>query len=160
MRLNIGSGDLRAPAPWVNVDAWAGARPDVVADLRRLPWPEGSVDRVYCGHVLEHLPMVDIRRAMLELRRVLRPAGGLCVVGPDYDRAVAGDADPVLLGCIRDGGDRWPGDRHQWLSTETTALLLVRQVFPAAVAVPIVEIGEEWPLPFDVWWQFAIVAAV
>lgn len=159
MRLNLGSGDLRAPVPWVNVDAWPGTRPDVVADLRRLPWPDGCVSQIYCGHVLEHLAEAAVVGALVEMRRVLRPRGRVCVVGPDYDRAFAGDADPVLIGAIRDGGDRWPGDRHLWLSTETAALALVREVFPAAVAVPIAEVAACWPVAFRVWWQFAIEAA-
>jgi ubiquinone/menaquinone biosynthesis C-methylase UbiE len=41
----------------------------VVADLTRLPFPDGSFDRVTCGYVLEHLP--DARVGLSELSRVM-----------------------------------------------------------------------------------------
>ena len=162
MRLNLGSGDHPAPAPWVNVDTWPGARPDVVADLRRLPFPDAAAEYVYCGHVLEHISLPEVTVALTEIRRVLAPGCRLCIVGPDYDRAANADhpeaGDPVLLGAIRDGGDRWPGDRHLWLSTEATALVAVREVFADAEPVPVAELHPGWPTVSRVWWQFAIVA--
>lgn len=138
------------------MDVWPGTKPDICADLCRLPLPDRTISHIYCGHVLEHLTPAGLLRAMCEFRRVLRPEGRLCVVGPDLDRAIAGDADPVLICAIRDGGDRWPGDRHLWESTEAVTLVAVQQMFPNARPVPITEVGDEWPLPFDVWWQFAI----
>lgn len=159
MRLNLGCGDHKAPSPWVNVDAWAGARPDVLADLRMLPWDDHAASSVYCGHVLEHLTPPDATKALREVRRVLRSDGSICVVGPDHDRANGVEKpDKVLLHVIRDGGDRWPGDRHLWLSTETATLDLVRQTFPNATPVPIADLPECWPAFSHVWWQFAIVA--
>lgn len=155
--LNLGSGDLPANAPWVNVDQWQGNRADVTADVRDLPWSAGSVERIYCGHVLEHLEPDEVVVALREMRRVLAPGGEVCIVGPDYDRALV-ENDPVLLSVIRDGGDRWPGDRHLWLSTETTALAFVALVFPNAEPVPIAEVGEPWPVVSHVWWQFCINA--
>jgi SAM-dependent methyltransferase len=42
-------------------------------DIQEIPLETHSVDVVFCSHVLEHVP--DDRRAMRELRRVLRPSG-------------------------------------------------------------------------------------
>lgn len=42
-------------------------------DLQSLPFPDGSFDFVFASHVLEHVP--DDRRALGELRRILRPGG-------------------------------------------------------------------------------------
>ena len=50
-----------------------GPNLDCRVDMRRLPFPDGSWDFVYASHVLEHIP--DDRRALREIRRVLRPAG-------------------------------------------------------------------------------------
>lgn len=42
-------------------------------DLTRIPFRDHSFDAILCNHVLEHIP-AD-RRAMKELRRVLKPDG-------------------------------------------------------------------------------------
>jgi SAM-dependent methyltransferase len=42
-------------------------------DLMALPFPDGHADVFMCSHVLEHVP--DDRRALRELRRILRPDG-------------------------------------------------------------------------------------
>ena len=46
-------------------------------DLCNIDLPDASFDMVYCSHVLEHVP--DDRRAMREIRRVLKP-GGLALI--------------------------------------------------------------------------------
>lgn len=61
------------------------------ADLRRLPFPNGSIDSLSCMHVVEHIglgrygdplnPDGDLA-AMLELQRVLAPGGNLLFVVP------------------------------------------------------------------------------
>jgi SAM-dependent methyltransferase len=52
----------------------------VKADLMDLPFGPGSFDVVLCSHVLEHV--ADDRRAIGELRRVLRPGGFAAVLVP------------------------------------------------------------------------------
>jgi len=64
LKKRIGSGYLSAdlqPGAMVQMD---------ICDIR---YPDASFDVVFCSHVLEHVP--DDRRAMRELRRVLRPTG-------------------------------------------------------------------------------------
>ena len=51
--------------------------------LRGLPLPSGSVDRVYCSHVLEHLSLEDCRKALRETFRILKPGGVFRAVQPD-----------------------------------------------------------------------------
>ncbi len=55
------------------------------ADITSIPFESDSVDVVLCNHVLEHIP--DDRKAMREVRRVLKP-GGWCIlqVPIDYKR--------------------------------------------------------------------------
>jgi len=63
--------------------------------VRGLPVSGASVDRVYCSHVLEHLALDDFRKALAEVRRVLKPAGVFRGVLPDLEReARAYLADP------------------------------------------------------------------
>ena len=52
----------------------------VRGDALRLPFGDGSFDRVIASEVLEHIP--DDRTAMSELARVLRPGGTMAVTVP------------------------------------------------------------------------------
>jgi SAM-dependent methyltransferase len=57
-----------------------------VADITAIPHPDESFDAVVCSHVLEHVP--EDRRAMAEVRRVLRPGGAAYFMQPvDFGRA-------------------------------------------------------------------------
>lgn len=160
MHLNVGCGNHRVDG-WVNLDVWAGpgVYPDMLGTATALPFRDWSVDAVYCGHVLEHLgPGVELDRALCEIRRVLHPDGRLCVVGPDCDRVLANWAEwgPLWDG-VRYGGDRWPGDRHQWRSTGPDMLAALRPFFPTVVEVDVGVLDDFWPLVDDPGWQFAIV---
>lgn len=163
MLLNVGSGDLRAPVPWVNVDSHEGdgVTPDILADARDLkPIADGEADAVFAGHLLEHLSYGwGVPAVLREFRRVLRPGGRLGIVGPDYTRALAADpVDDVLLEVIRNGGGRWKGDLHLWVSTAALTLAEVRRTFPDAREVPVGELDAFWPIHSRVGWQFAITA--
>jgi SAM-dependent methyltransferase len=54
---------------------------------RGLPVAEGSVDMVYCSHVLEHLPVNDMRLALRNTFKMLRPGGVFRSVIPDLRMA-------------------------------------------------------------------------
>ncbi|MFJ3339494.1 class I SAM-dependent methyltransferase [Streptomyces sp. NPDC086766] len=58
-----------------------------VADMRRLPFPDGRFDTVVCGdNALPHLlTEQDVHGALAEMRRVLRPAGLLLLSTRPYD---------------------------------------------------------------------------
>jgi SAM-dependent methyltransferase len=62
-------------------------------DVTSLDFPDDSFDAIVCNHVLEHVP--DDRRAMRELRRVLRPGGWSVLLVPPLDRPVT-DEDSTL----------------------------------------------------------------
>lgn len=50
----------------------------IVADVRRLPFPDGTFDVVFSGSTLDHFESTaEIDAALVELRRVLRPGGRL-----------------------------------------------------------------------------------
>jgi SAM-dependent methyltransferase len=68
-----------------DLPAGAGAEFDgafrVAADAGRLPFADGSFDLVFCQFALLWL---DARAAIAEVHRVLRPAGVLVAMEPDY----------------------------------------------------------------------------
>jgi SAM-dependent methyltransferase len=51
-------------------------------DATRLPFPDGSFDRIIAAEVLEHIP--DDGAAIRELARVLRPGGTMAVTVPAW----------------------------------------------------------------------------
>jgi SAM-dependent methyltransferase len=107
MKVNLGCGSV-VPAGWVNADCALGARLaklplftrlnrryrffgvqwsediEIVNLRRRFPWPDASVDVVYCSHMLEHLTKKDGHRFLLECYRVLRTGGIVRIVVPDF----------------------------------------------------------------------------
>ena len=50
----------------------ASLNPDVVADIRKLPFEDDEYDMVCACQVLEHLPWEESKKALLELKRVSR----------------------------------------------------------------------------------------
>jgi SAM-dependent methyltransferase len=78
MQLNIGCGHNKMVGEgWVNVDAYANCKPDIVHDLNVAPWPfpDNSVDLIYARHVFEHLQNWWV--ALEECARILKPGGVL-----------------------------------------------------------------------------------
>jgi len=50
------------------------------ADVRYLPFPDGSFDAIMCCYLFELLPKEDVAKTVGELRRVLKPGGRLTVI--------------------------------------------------------------------------------
>ena len=161
MKLNLGSGDHPVPG-WVNIDAFGGARADMFADLRHLPFRDDSMSHIYAGHVLEHIPPDDLPAVLAEVRRVLAPSGRFCVVGPDCDRIDPQKEPDLYLAASSavDGGEGVnPFAYHLWDCTETRMLAHIGRVFPSAQAVPVADVPEEWPvLVRSAAWQCAVIA--
>ncbi|MCX4409197.1 MULTISPECIES: class I SAM-dependent methyltransferase [unclassified Streptomyces] len=81
-----------------------------VADMRRLPFPDGRFDTVVCAdNALPHLLTdQDVHAALAEMRRVLRPAGLLLLSTRPYDdllRNRPASASPQVHQAA-DGGER------------------------------------------------------
>lgn len=53
-----------------------------------LPLPDGAAELLYCSHVLEHLSLEDLRRALRNCRKVLRLGGVFRLVLPDIELLV------------------------------------------------------------------------
>lgn len=187
--LNIGCGPFPAPEPWVNIDRntdpypadfsqGTGSlprTPHVVAPCWDLPFPTGSVGRVYVGHLLEHLNLYngELFRSLAEIRRVLAPNGFALFVGPDSVKT----AERIAVGA-RTWTDFWgghgtagrgnengptyagrPGDVHQWTSTTEAMYLACKLGFPGAAVEPMAidAIGDNWPIVSRIWDQAAVM---
>jgi SAM-dependent methyltransferase len=175
MRVNLGCGHYPFHG-WTNVDLPPLADDpraptlDVVdfvaADVRDgLPFESGSVDRIYAGHVLEHISRDDLPRALTELRRVLADDGQMLVVGPDINLAVALNCGQDVLDDIRgrqpEPGEArpawgWPEQGHAWIPTGAeTTIWLAAAGFDVDEA-DIRTIQDGWPIVSRARWQFAL----
>ena len=74
----------------------------------RLPYPDGSVDRVLSAFMLHHLPADQQHDALREVRRVLAPGGRLHLL--DIDGSAPSAAGRLLrLGHLHTAEDHGPG---------------------------------------------------
>lgn len=85
VRLNLGCGDKILPG-YVNVDiapVREGKSPDVLSDLRQLPFADGHADEVLSVHVIEHFYHWEAVEVLKEWVRVLKPGGTLILECPN-----------------------------------------------------------------------------
>jgi SAM-dependent methyltransferase len=79
--LNLGSGPKRLRSDVINVDIGEYEQVDVVADLTKLPYEDGTVDGFVCDNVLEHVN--DPSKALTEVLRTLK-AGGIGYISTPF----------------------------------------------------------------------------
>lgn len=175
MNLNIGCGPHYANG-WVNVDRIHNPELNIVPDVVN---PTGRpallelepVNRIYLGHVLEHVAWDDVPMFLAECRDLLKPGGECLVVGPDVPRTLtmwkAGTVPDELMDAVLEGADpqvdgiedRWDGARHQWnASQERVAFQMVRAGFEQVVSFATMrDVPAEWPIVSRVEWQSAVI---
>lgn len=116
--LNVGCGPLRIEGE-IGVDKYPTAGADVIADMRALPYGDGTVDRVRLDHVLEHQPVREAVTVLFEMWRVLKPGGTIRVGVPDlWATCLAYVTHPSFAdkaGLVRNlyGGQAHPGEYHK-----------------------------------------------
>ncbi|GLY16435.1 class I SAM-dependent methyltransferase [Kineosporia rhizophila] len=86
--LDLSHKDLATTRTWTGAMDLAGETPagtrtaPVVGDLRTLPFPDASFDRVIASEVMEHIE--DDASAVAELARVLKPGGRAAITVPRW----------------------------------------------------------------------------
>jgi hypothetical protein len=167
VNLNLGCGEYVAPG-YLNIDlTHPGA--DLRHDITRgLPWVGAgeTFDRIYAGHVLEHLGLPELPEILARWRNhpAVTPHTRLAVVGPDCDRAdelhAAGKLDDEALRLIVDGGGRWVGDVHLWRSTGATTRAVLEAAGWSVTPLSLLELAAlGWPIVCLTDWQFALLAS-
>ncbi|WP_261925730.1 class I SAM-dependent methyltransferase [Methylorubrum sp. GM97] len=85
IKLHIGCGDKKRSG-FTNIDVRETSATDMVSeawDLRA--FDDGIVDEIYSRHMIEHLHPKNVRMALSEWYRVLKPRGVLHIICPDLE---------------------------------------------------------------------------
>lgn len=105
VELGAGGGKVGAALPrdalaldWAPEGLRDPTRPRLVADARRLPFRDASLDALVAIHVLGHWPREDRERAAQEWARVLSPDGALVLEVFAEGDAREGNGRPIEAG--------------------------------------------------------------
>jgi len=110
LKLQIGCGRGLLDG-WINIDV--SPAPLSLNALWGLPFPDGSVSRVFVSHLLEHLHYPhDVRFFLGELRRVVARGGVIRIVVPDIEQCIAAYStnDRSFFEGRRETWSWWPSD--------------------------------------------------
>lgn len=88
-----------------------------LGDLRRLPYPDASFDAAWCANAVQYLDDEDLRRALAELRRVVRPGGVIAVKDLDASLVTVRPGDPFQFTDFFRRAGAVPGYARQLLRT-------------------------------------------
>jgi ubiquinone/menaquinone biosynthesis C-methylase UbiE len=166
VNVNIGCGTHYAPG-WCNVDLEQNqnTRPDLVARATTLPFPDGSVDRLYAGHVMEHVAWPSVPAVLAELRRIAD--GEVLFTGPDVYRTVRwwkeGRVSWELVESVLESQDNgqphWPEAVHHWNCHQARLAAAVEGAGFCVSEPPIDRDGwDGWPVVNWSGWQCAVLA--
>jgi len=88
IKANVGCGQEPFQG-WTNLDLESNSRADILWDVTEgLPFENGSCAYVYCEHFLEHLPVQDGVRFLVECNRSLRKGGVVRIGMPSAEELV------------------------------------------------------------------------
>lgn len=87
LRLNLGSGD-RPIEGYINIDFRKECNPDVVCDVRELPYEDNSVEKIIAYDLLEHFGRLETETILLEWYRVLKSGGQMIIKTPNVDTII------------------------------------------------------------------------
>lgn len=85
MRLDLGCGDFKQPG-FIGVDLYCPSA-EVKADVRKLPYPDNSIEMIHSSHVIEHFDYFEGFEVLKEWYRVLQPGGIMITEQPDLEKS-------------------------------------------------------------------------
>lgn len=135
VRLHLGAGK-RYFRGYVNIDV-QGDRLDKKGDIRKLDYPDESVDEILAVHVFEHFWADEVEGILKEWNRVLKPGGKLILEMPDLKKVLKLFEDPkspvnltygaLYGGYIFGSEGKTVEDLHKWIWTFDTLSVLAEK---------------------------------
>lgn len=126
--LNLGSGPRGlSDRHWINVDGYPDTNVEYLMDFsRQWPFPDSSLDGIFCEHVFEHFDMERGLNVLRESFRVLQPGRCLRIVVPDGEKILKSYLDnsaellvhrPGETQCAMEAVNSYFRQRydHQWI---------------------------------------------
>jgi SAM-dependent methyltransferase len=120
--LDVGCGVKKYPGA-IGIDRNPRSCADVICDLDRFPYPfaEGSFERIYATHVIEHVS--DVMSTMEEFHRLLAKGGRVHIVTPHYTD-FSSFCDPTHRWHLNSFSFRYFGEDHGGFGYYTPAKFL------------------------------------
>ena len=116
MNLNLGSGE-RNREGYVNIDAVKRTDETIVGDILHLEYADGSVDKIFSEHVIEHFNRADLEIFFSECHRMLKQGGEIEFIAPCIktwiQRYINGEIDIIHLDLFLYGPQLHPYDFHR-----------------------------------------------
>ena len=131
-RLNLGSGTHKMEG-YTNIDCNPDKNPDIVADLRKLPVEDDSVDEIQAIHIIEHFYIWETLDVLKEWHRVLKVNGILVLELPDMNKILYcisknfGHPRLTWWGLYGDPSHKDPHMTHRWAFTPAMLSDLLKQ---------------------------------
>lgn len=90
MKLDIGCGlNLKKPlSEWTHLDGDKGPHIEMVEDFGHISLPSSSVDEIWVGDVIEHIPVWRQTEVLTEWNRILKTGGVLNGTTPNLEYVV------------------------------------------------------------------------
>ncbi len=157
VKLNLGCGTDKRVG-YINIDANAKVKPDLVHDLtKRLPFQNSSVDEIIIQDVLEHLTKEDGEKLILECSRVLTNKGKIKIRIPDIFSIIKkfkGQDDLIMLYVYGDTSLKNNWDSHKFGYTKnlikeilSQAKIKVRSIEKIDTNLTIIGLKENFEIP-------------
>ena len=139
MKLNLGGCERieggRGSPPltgFTNVDCRDIYGVDLVADVRILPFNDGSIEEIRASHIIEHFSPKEIPHVLAEWQRVLKVGGLLRVYCPNVDAIIrrycdSGELDLNTLNAHLFGRQNYPENLHRSAINRVRLNMLVVQ---------------------------------
>ena len=158
MKLDIGSGQpgwQKMPLDeWTHLDIVPHDHVEIVCDFGKIPLDDNSVDEIWIGDVIEHVPVWRLMEVLGEWRRILKVDGTIGGNTPNPERAMrefsAGNIGmDELIGALYGNRDKATEIHYITYSKESLTNMFRRYGFDVT---DFSESPGDPSLPW--WWRF------
>lgn len=134
-KLDIGAGKPGWQQPpeegWIHLDVIPNEHIEIVADIGKIPVSKGTVDEIYIGDIVEHIPAWETEKVLTEWNRILKVGGLIHGRCPNLDRIMRDYANNTmsLEDALKNlyGWAVSPTEQHYYLYTKETLTALLHK---------------------------------